>query len=134
MAERGLPRVDKVPARLWLPITAGIVAAVCLWESLVCWPFMTGCQQPWEVGYARWLSFYVCLLSGPFAPYYTEITAEPWSRHSASLLNYTATFLPAFLSPYFYFVLRGRRSVGALILGALLWLFAGHLFSIGIYV
>lgn len=80
-----------------------------------------------------WLLLFVGLLSGPFAPYYSAVflhAGVSWTF----LLGYSATLFLLFVSPYVYFVLGGKRSVGALLVGAILWLLAGHLFCIAIYV
>ena len=81
----------------------------------------------------KWATLFAGLLTGPFAPYYSAVVLG--ERISAgSLLGYTATGFPLFVSPLAYLLLGGKRKGVALFAGAVLWLLAGHLFLIAIYV
>src|SRR5215475_13323895 len=93
-------------ARLKVPLvtTPMNVIAVSLWESLVCWPTMIGCIQPWSAGWVKWTLLFAGLLTGPFAPYYSAaVLSEVISP--GFLLGYTATGFLLFVSPYAYLLL-----------------------------
>jgi hypothetical protein len=129
MRSAGMTTAVKVAVTM----TLAIVIGVSLWESLVCWPAMIGCVQPWSAGWVKWAILYVGLLTGPFAPYYAAAVVGE-DVPLGFLLGYTATGFLLFVSPYAYFLWGGKRSWGALFVGAALWLLAGHLFCIAIYV
>jgi hypothetical protein len=122
-------------ARTWLLVTVAAIPALCLWQSLICWDSTIGCRQPWAVGFSKWASLYVGLLGGPFAAFWVPLPGEPLHENIGWTGVLTAVvYLLVVLSPYLYFMLRGRRSIKALALGAILWLVIGHYVCIGIWV
>ncbi len=124
------PFVRRIPVDLAVAIV--VVAAISVWESLQCWDAMIGCNQPWAVGWARYLALLGALLTGPFSGVVLPLLYSGATAKALRGITFTAPFIVVAMVPWIAWAL--TRSPVALAAGVLLWVSTGFLFCIAIWI